>query len=359
VSTDTTSLLTYLKMKSRTTLPPVNEPTVRKNFKKKKEYISVNGTVVKSTVDTGLKRLRRQFAEKSSKVTNSNHIPSQFEGNSRLSNPHERVSVPQERPYSLPNIEKPSISVPPLRSSTGDSVLRRSIPVTSSQNSLSLMIDVSSHNSHTTAKEKRQWRDFSTLTEDCAADNNSYLHRVDIIGKGSSAYVYKSVLFPSLVVVADKVVVLSNKEKSSQIVRELKSLSVSLNDERNGSMCENIVRLLEVYNNPRDGTISMCLEYMDGGSLQEVVKRGGCQNELILRQISLHIVKGLAYLHSKRQLHRDIKPGNILLSSGRETTTGERSKGAIKISDFGLSKELEKGHSLADSFLGTFHYMSP
>ena len=66
-------------------------------------------------------------------------------------------------------------------------------------------------------------------------------------------------------------------------------------------------------------------------------------------------MSGISYLHSHRHIHRDIKPGNILIGNGN-FLEGEAVE---KISDFGIAKELEKGHSLADSFLGTFHYMSP
>lgn len=99
----------------------------------------------------------------------------------------------------------------------------------------------------------------------------------------------------------------------------------------------------------RDGTLSLCLEYMAGGSLQEVVVAGGSQQEAVLRGLARQVLLGLRHLHALRHLHRDLKPGNILLGGG----------GVVKISDFGISKELEQGRSLADSFLGTFHYMSP
>jgi serine/threonine protein kinase len=105
----------------------------------------------------------------------------------------------------------------------------------------------------------------------------------------------------------------------------------------------------------RDGTLSICLEYMAGGSLQDVVQAGGCRDELVLAGLARQVLAGVAYLHSHRHIHRDIKPGNILIGGGSLVEGGA----VVKISDFGISKELEEGHSLADSFLGTFHYMSP
>lgn len=48
-------------------------------------------------------------------------------------------------------------------------------------------------------------------------------------------------------------------------------------------------------------------------------------------------------------MHRDIKPENILINS----------KGKIKLSDFGISKELEQTKALTNTFVGTLSYMSP
>jgi serine/threonine protein kinase len=61
------------------------------------------------------------------------------------------------------------------------------------------------------------------------------------------------------------------------------------------------------------------------------------------------VLLGLEFLHSNKQLHRDIKPGNILVNSD----------GSVKLSDFGISKTLDNTANICDTFVGTATYMSP
>jgi serine/threonine protein kinase len=56
------------------------------------------------------------------------------------------------------------------------------------------------------------------------------------------------------------------------------------------------------------------LEYMDGGSLENIVAMGGTSDEPTIASIAIQALKGVAFLHSCSQMHRDIKPGNFLIS---------------------------------------------
>lgn len=66
-------------------------------------------------------------------------------------------------------------------------------------------------------------------------------------------------------------------------------------------------------------------------------------NELQIAFVCRETLKGLQYLNSKNQIHRDIKAANILL-----TNTGE-----VKITDFGIAVQVSATIGKAKSFIGT------
>jgi len=90
-----------------------------------------------------------------------------------------------------------------------------------------------------------------------------------------------------------------------------------------------------------DGEINIFMEYMDGGSLDLILRKKGRIEEKYTRKITYAVLKGLEYLREKHQIiHRDIKPSNILVNS----------QGEIKICDFGVSGQLID--SMANTFVG-------
>ncbi|XP_052697096.1 dual specificity mitogen-activated protein kinase kinase 1-like isoform X2 [Crassostrea angulata] len=159
------------------------------------------------------------------------------------------------------------------------------------------------------------------------------------LGAGNGGVVMKVIHKPSGIIMARKLIHLEIKPAvRKQIIRELKVLH-----ECNSPF---IVGFYGAFYS--EGEISICMEYMDGGSLDLILKKAGRIPEPILGKLTVAVLKGLSYLREKHQImHRDVKPSNILVNS----------RGEIKICDFGVSGQLID--SMANSFVGTRSYMSP
>jgi serine/threonine protein kinase len=113
--------------------------------------------------------------------------------------------------------------------------------------------------------------------------------------------------------------------------------------------CPYIVSFYDAFVNANEGTLAFVMEYMDGGSLEDIVATGGCQRESVLANICCQVLKGLQFLHDNRIVHRDLKPSNMLINHS----------GDVKITDFGIVREMDSTVDLAHTFVGTQSYMSP
>jgi tRNA A-37 threonylcarbamoyl transferase component Bud32 len=111
----------------------------------------------------------------------------------------------------------------------------------------------------------------------------------------------------------------------------------------------NVVRV----NNFEDGeTVKfLVMEYVEGQSLADRIAEKEKLSEEEVRRIGIEICKGLEHAHEMKVIHRDIKPGNILMGKN----------GAIKIADFGIARECRDSMSRLTSQVdsGTLLYMSP
>ncbi|KAH7297998.1 hypothetical protein KP509_25G022500 [Ceratopteris richardii] len=111
----------------------------------------------------------------------------------------------------------------------------------------------------------------------------------------------------------------------------------------------NIVRLFDVLED--EFSICLVLEYCAGGDLATYIKEKGRVREATARRFMQHLGAGLQMLHSANLIHRDLKPQNLLLSSRDKDVV-------LKISDFGLARELEPG-DYAVTVCGSPLYMAP
>ena len=168
------------------------------------------------------------------------------------------------------------------------------------------------------------------------------------IGHGGMGEVYRArhVLMDKIVavkVVQDKIVEIP--EAIKRFERELKLI---------GNLSHpNIVQAFGA--EQIDGKLLLVMEFVEGTSLQQFVDSGKKMSMddaiVIVRQIAA----GLQYAHERQIVHRDIKPGNIMLTAD----------GTVKILDFGLGKFYSERNDSSGQFtqtgtpVGTLDYTSP
>uniref|UniRef100_A0A0C9QM28 mitogen-activated protein kinase kinase kinase n=1 Tax=Wollemia nobilis TaxID=56998 RepID=A0A0C9QM28_9CONI len=90
------------------------------------------------------------------------------------------------------------------------------------------------------------------------------------------------------------------------------------------------------------------LELVPGGSIYKILREYGPLKEPVIRIYTRQILSGLAYLHSKNTVHRDIKGANLLVDTS----------GRVKLADFGMAKHIS-GPSCPSSFKGSPYWMAP
>ncbi|XP_073132185.1 mitogen-activated protein kinase kinase 6 [Henckelia pumila] len=167
------------------------------------------------------------------------------------------------------------------------------------------------------------------------------LETIKVIGKGSGGVVqlvrhkWVGTLF------ALKVIQMNIQEEiRKQIVQELKI--------NQASQCPHVVVCYHSFYH--NGAISLVFEYMDRGSLVDIIRQLKTILEPYLAVVCKQVLQGLVYLHHERHvIHRDIKPSNLLVNH----------KGEVKITDFGVSAVLATSMGQRDTFVGTYNYMAP
>ncbi|CAO3648917.1 unnamed protein product [Mucor fragilis] len=158
------------------------------------------------------------------------------------------------------------------------------------------------------------------------------------IGQGASGGVFIAHRQDHAMPVAIKQMNLEKQPKKELIINEIMVMK--------RSQQKNIVNFIESY--LWNGDLWVVMEYMEGGSLTDVVT---C-NMIMEGQIAAickEVLEGLKHLHANGVIHRDIKSDNVLLSM----------QGDIKLTDFGFCAQLHEPTSKRTTLVGTPYWMAP
>ncbi|CAF0930549.1 unnamed protein product [Adineta steineri] len=189
--------------------------------------------------------------------------------------------------------------------------------------------------------------------------NERYL-LLTLIGKGGFSEVHRAFDLREQRYVACKIHQLNKEWKDEKKVNHIKHALREYNIHKHLEH-KRIVKLFDVF---EIDTNSFCtvLEYCDGNDLDFFLKQNKTIPEKEARSIIMQTVNALKYLNSETKppvIHYDLKPGNVLL--GTRNNSGE-----IKITDFGLSKQMHEdafdaddGMDLTSQGAGTYWYLPP
>lgn len=166
------------------------------------------------------------------------------------------------------------------------------------------------------------------------------------LGSGSGGSVFMGHHKPTGMPVAVKALRVCEKAKRDQMLKEIRGLILA-------SGSEHLIQLYAGFVGQDSSMVNVVIEFMDRGSLADLRKSLGGKGmpSSPLACISSQILRGLEDLQTRRLLHRDVKPENIL----------HNRNGRVKLTDFGLSKDLSSisEGDVGSTFVGTATYMSP
>ncbi len=166
---------------------------------------------------------------------------------------------------------------------------------------------------------------------------------LELISQSPTTSVYKAhqnVLYRTVLLKVLHKHLLKDKELVARFSREAKACAILHS--------ENIVQVYDL--TEVDGAPAIVMEFVEGQSLDDALLDHNTRSEEMLLRVAVSVLNALGYAHERGVIHRDIKPGNILISN----------TGSIKVTDFGLAV-LSGSPSLTidGTLIGTPAYMSP
>ena len=108
-------------------------------------------------------------------------------------------------------------------------------------------------------------------------------------------------------------------------------------------------RIVDIIN--QDGTIYVVMDYIEGDTIQDRLKKEGAQPQELVVEWGLQLASALNYLHNMNPpvIYRDMKPSNVMI----------KPEGGVKLIDFGTAKEYEIENNADTTALGTRGYAAP
>lgn len=158
-----------------------------------------------------------------------------------------------------------------------------------------------------------------------------------IIGAGASSKVYVAIDTETKKYYAVKIIRI-NQSNIPQIRQEIRMMRKIIHP--------NVIKFKEVLYSSQKSKIYFIIEHSDLGTLSKLIEKGIKLTEVQICSIFKQVVEAIAFIHSKKVAHQDIKPRNILIFSD----------GKAKISDFGVCHSFQ---SLDLMFAGTPAYQAP